>query len=408
MITRILRKEEQWKSDLIQAVCFEFPFDVEKAKKQAQETEKNGDAAKDPVKTECWGCFADDDEQLLGSITVSHFTAGFDGHEVLMGGIGGVSTLPQWRRQRVIRRCFENALEDMYQKGFVLSSLYPFSTNYYRKFGYENNACVWEWTVPFDALPSGNAEGTVEQLFPGDDLSPLLEVYREFYRDYNLAVRRTVYDPALEKENLLEQKRYIYLWRDRNGKPQGFLIAQKTDGDVFDCTTTFRLKNGFLALNAEAYLGLFSFVKTSFSAYYKKIRFQVPEGVRPDSFFPESTEITCQRFYNGMVRIVNVPEALRLCRCKGNGTLRLDVKDEMLSRNSGVWQIDFAPGRENRVTKSEGPADVSLPVSALSALVCGARSSGDLLWMPQVTTGYPEAPLDQVFYRKKCHILELF
>ena len=145
-----------------------------------------------------------------------------------------------------------------------------------------------------------------------------------------------------------------------------------------------------------------------YAAFPENHRFQVPEGVRPDSFFPESTEITCQRFYNGMVRIVNVPEALRLCRCKGNGTLRLDVKDEMLSRNSGVWQIDFAPGRENRVTKSEGPADVSLPVSALSALVCGARSSGDLLWMPQVTTGYPEAPLDQVFYRKKCHILELF
>ena len=36
MITRILRKEEQWKSDRIQAVCFEIPFDTEKAKKQSQ------------------------------------------------------------------------------------------------------------------------------------------------------------------------------------------------------------------------------------------------------------------------------------------------------------------------------------------------------------------------------------
>lgn len=48
MITRILRKEEQWKSDLIQAVCFEFPFDVEKAKKQAQETEKTETLRKIP------------------------------------------------------------------------------------------------------------------------------------------------------------------------------------------------------------------------------------------------------------------------------------------------------------------------------------------------------------------------
>ena len=237
---------------------------IRKKRKAVAGSRSDGNFVPGYLQTECWGCFADDDEELLGSITVSHFTAGFDGHDVQMGGIGGVSTLPQWRRQQVIRRCFESALADMYERGFVLSALYPFSTNYYRKFGYENNGCVCEWTVPFDALPSAPVEGTVEQLLPGDDLSPLLEIYREFYKDCNLAVRRSVYDPALAKENLLEQKRYIYLWRDRDHKPQGFLIARKTDGEVFDCTTTFQLKNGFLALNTEAYLGLFSFVKTSF------------------------------------------------------------------------------------------------------------------------------------------------
>ncbi len=408
MITRILRKEEQWKSDRIQAVCFEIPFDTEKAKKQSQEAAQTEVPSQDTFKTECWGCFADDDEELLGSITVSHFTAGFDGHDVQMGGIGGVSTLPQWRRQRVIRRCFESALADMYERGFVLSALYPFSTNYYRKFGYENNGCVCEWTVPFDALPSAPVEGTVEQLLPGDDLSPLLEIYREFYKDCNLAVRRSVYDPALAKENLLEQKRYIYLWRDRDHKPQGFLIARKTDGEVFDCTTTFQLKNGFLALNTEAYLGLFSFVKTSFSAYYKKIRFGVPEWIRPDSFFTESTGITCQSFYNGMLRIVHVPEALRLCRCKGSGTIRLEVKDEMLPQNNGVWQVDFAPGQENRVARTEEAADLCLPVNALSALLCGVRSAREIPWMPEVQVKNQDAPLEQIFYRKMCHVLELF
>ena len=154
MITRILRKEEQWKSDLIQAVCFEFPFDPEKAKQQALETAEKEKESSDSDPAECWGCFADDGKDLLGSIIVNHFTVGFDGHDVRMGGIGGVSTLPQWRRRGVIRRCFGAALNDMYEKGFVLSALYPFSTKYYRKFGYENNACVWEWTVPFDALPS--------------------------------------------------------------------------------------------------------------------------------------------------------------------------------------------------------------------------------------------------------------
>lgn len=408
MITRILRKEEQWKSDLIQAVCFEFPFDPEKAKQQALETAEKEKESSDSDLAECWGCFADDGKDLLGSIIVNHFTVGFDGHDVRMGGIGGVSTLPQWRRRGVIRRCFGAALNDMYEKGFVLSALYPFSTKYYRKFGYENNACVWEWTVPFDALPSGSAEGSVEQLFPGDDLSPLLEIYREFYKDYNLAVRRSSYDPALEKENLLEQKRYIYLWRNGNHAPRGFLIAGKTDGDVFDCTTTFRMKNGFLALDAEAYLGLLSFVKTSFSAYYKKFRFGVPEGIHPNSFFGESTGITCQRFYNGMLRIVNVEEALRLCKCQGSGRILLEVTDEMLPQNNGVWSVDFAPGRENQVDRTGEKADLCLPVSALSALLCGPRSAREIPWMPEVQVKNQDAPLDRMFYRKMCHVLNLF
>ena len=41
MITRILRKEEQWKSDRIQ-VYFKIPFDTEKAKKQSQDPSDGG------------------------------------------------------------------------------------------------------------------------------------------------------------------------------------------------------------------------------------------------------------------------------------------------------------------------------------------------------------------------------
>lgn len=55
MITRILRKEEQWKSDRIQAVCFEIPFDTEKAKKQSQEAAQTEVPSQDTFKTECWG-----------------------------------------------------------------------------------------------------------------------------------------------------------------------------------------------------------------------------------------------------------------------------------------------------------------------------------------------------------------
>lgn len=412
---RRLETGEQWKADLVQAVCFEFPFDLKKAREEQQKEENlsKRDAENEriqssyKVKNDCWGCF-DEKEKLLGSITVSHFPTQFDGQKILMGGIGGVSTLPQYRHGGVIRRCFSSALEDMYENGFVYSALYPFSTAYYRKFGYENNACVCEWTVSLDALPSETAAGSVEQLFPGDDLSPLLEVYRKFYQDCNLAVERKIYDPALEKENVLEQKRYIYLWRDEKGEPGGFMIAQKTDGEIFDCTTGFGRKNGFLALHAQAYQGMLAFVKNSFSAYYKSIRFAVPETIRPDSFFTESNHASCRSYCNGMVRIINVEKALSMCRCLGNGSLKIQVEDGMLLQNRGTWKLTFAPGKKNQVEKTSEQPDLILGIGALSALLCGARTAGELIWMPNVRVENPDAPLSQVFYRKMCHILELF
>lgn len=406
-IVRRLREEEQWKSDLVQAVCFEFPFDLAKARaervKGVEEKEE-----KQKVSADCWGCFAEDDETLLGNITVSHFRTMFDGKDAWMGGVGGVSTMPQWRHGGIIRRCFEKALDDMYEKGFAFSALYPFSTRYYRKFGYENNACVCEWTVPLDAIAAEHQTGSIEQLLPGDDLSPLLDIYREFYRDYNLAVERKIYDASLEKENLLEQKRYLYLWKNEEGEPQGFMISRKTEDRVFDCTTGFGMKNGFLALNARAFAGMLAFVKNSLSAYYSSIRFTLPEHIRPDSLFSENNGIICRRYWNGMVRIVNVEQVLGMCRCRGEGSICIQVEDDMIPQNRGVWKITFAPGQENRVGRTEENPDVILPIRDLSVLLCGARASREMDWMPEVSVVNSGAPFEKIFYRKKCHILELF
>ena len=46
-------------------------------------------------------------------------------------------------------------------------------------------------------------------------------------------------------------------------------------------------------------------------------------------------------------------------------------------RNNAVWELTFAPGRENRVEKTEAAADVTMPINEFSALICGARGAED-------------------------------
>lgn len=138
MIVRKTALEEARRVNELFAICFEMPY-----------TNCPADPEKDDATH--WAAF-DEDGEMMSTFTVSDFTVQFDGSPCKMGGIGGVATLPQYRRRGGIRACFQRALPDMYGSGYDFSYLYPFSTAYYRKFGYENCVQKYGWAVDLSLL----------------------------------------------------------------------------------------------------------------------------------------------------------------------------------------------------------------------------------------------------------------
>ena len=68
------------------------------------------------------GSFSEDEATLYGCMSIRRYRCNFEGREVLMGGVGGVSSLPQYRRRNgAIRACIGAALQDMYEKEFSFS-----------------------------------------------------------------------------------------------------------------------------------------------------------------------------------------------------------------------------------------------------------------------------------------------
>ena len=399
MQVRKLEHQELFDAHRIMAVAFEGEFDPEKER----ESLKNKKEPEHPGQT--WGAF--EEGALLGCFDLSSFPLRFHGHHVQMGGVCGVSNLPPYRRKVFIRACMQSAFQSMYQEGCAFSFLYPFSTAYYRQFGFENGAACQTWTLPILSLKLPDAGGAIEQLFPGDDLSPLLEIYNSYYKNFNLSVLRNGYDASLEKENWLNQKRYLYLWRDESGVPRSFLLASR-DGEILDCTTDFARKNGLLFTDARSLQALLHFVYGAFSSHYKSIRFTAPSCLRLQSLIPEMAQAECRWFTNGMVRAVHVEKVLSLCSCRGEGALRIEISDPLLEENRGVWKLFFAPGRENLVEKTAEAPDLSLTIGDFSTLICGIRSAEELPWMPAATVCNSSAPLDRVFRAKPCHVLDLF
>ena len=219
----------------------------------------------------------------------------------------------------------------------------------------------------------------------------------------------------LAQRKLLDEQRYVYVWRNARGEARGFLIGHKEPGErgaVLDCARTFRMRNGLLFTDAQALLGLFHFVKSAFSSDYSFIRFTLPASLSMASLVGENNVAAGSVSYPAMLRVTHVEKVLAACSARGSGTLRLRILDGMIPQNTGIWTVSFAPGQPNRVRfEEDGPADdvdATLPIGDFSALICGARRARDIPWMPQVRLHASLDRLEALFYEKACGITDFY
>lgn len=401
MFARKLRPDEFWRAGLNMAVAFESEFEYEK------ELEKSQTAQPNPSE-ELYGAFLQEEGPPVASLVINRKEIRFDGRVLKMGGVGGVATLPAHRRGGAIRACMEASLRDLYDQGYAFSHLYPFSTAYYRQFGFAPAGQTLRWRVKLpDLRRLPKADGQVRQLFPGDDLSPLLEVYNRMYGDVNFSCLREVFQKDLEGDKPLAQKRWIFLWSDASGAPGGFLVCARK-GESLRCVPEFSMKNALLFTSPEALIGLLGFVYHSFQANFQDLIFAVPSHVDLTALLPELSDMDCRPVLNGMARAVNGEILLKLCKCRGQGRLNIRLTDPILPENNGVFALSFAPGRENQVERTTAAPDITLDVGNLAVLLGGARDTASIPLTPDIMVHNPAADLSQIFYRKPCHILDLF
>lgn len=403
MRARIVRSDEMHKVDLISCVAFEVPWERPKAVEEKKE-EKKTESNKPRDRWTWW--LSEDGDAFCGCVGVLNLDVRFDGHIVSMGGIGGVATLPEHRRKGAIRVCMNAGLKKMYEDGDVFSVLYPFSRAYYRQFGYEDGASMTRWTMPFSSMKLPEVGGTMQLILPGDDLSPVHEVYNACAENWNLAAAPSRWLTRMDGQSWMKDKRYLYLWRDENGVPGGFMLFSKSDG-VMNCTASFGLENALMFRDVRALVALLRFAK-GFAADYESIRFDVPQGVRVQSLISEGNDVKGELFYNCMARLVNVKRALELCRTEGEGSIVISVSDGILPENNGAWKVTFNPAGENLVEQTTEAPDVSMPVGELTQLLLGICAASDLPMMPRVQILNPSAPFTRIFLPKSCYISDLF
>lgn len=395
MIVRKTTAEEAQRVNELFAIAFETPL-----------TKCPADPDNDRIHH--WAAYTDDGAEMMSNITISDFQIHFDGSSCKMGGIGGVASLPQYRRMGGIRGCFEMALPDMYETGYEFSYLYPFSTAYYRKFGYE--CCVQKYlaTIQLSLLNPLPVDGTfrmAELSKPMGDA--IIQIDRIWESKYNMMVQHQDSDYGwTEKCNPAVTQEFTYVYYSSNGTPKGyttFVKADQPDGRNLVCRR-------FCFLDSEGFRGLMHLFR-SLASDHRFVKIPMPSNTAMQYLMPEWSLGAASWHVQpaGMVRVVNVENVLKKAKYIGSGTIAIQIHDPQIQQNNRCFGIVFDNGRAVSVTVCEAQPDIILSIPTFSALISGVSDFAEAaLWMDGLELLNENAPCSQVFYRKNLMISDYF
>ena len=416
MIVRKIRPEELKRTMELFAISFEFANNIEKSAREIYEdVSTHPNDREDFFWQERWAAFEEDDKTMMSYFIAQPFPVVFDGQTYDMRGIGGVATLPQYRKSGGIRKCFEAALPSMYQDGVAFSYLYPFSSVYYRKFGYEMGCEKLQYHVKLSHLKPFAVNGKCSLVEPGNFmLEEIKEIYRVWQKKYNMMIANEDYEYAwVEKSNPVKDQEFTYVYKDENGKPMGYMtVKQAVEADGRNISAS-----RFVFTCPEGLKGLLN-ILISLGSDHAHATFEVPADADLTLLLPEWSmgAVSLRKIWTGMVRVVNVEKVLRGARYLGNGKVRIGVTDPQISENNGVFEVEFEDGvcknvricGDNACGGADTQADVTMPINEFSRLIIGTGDVSSLDYMERVTVHNPAAPLEKVFYKKPNLIVQFF
>lgn len=406
-VRRITKDELAMTGEMFR-IAFEFP-DKDAADNDAilRDMEEHPNSRETVSALEKWAAF-DEEGNMASMIGSVRLTARFDGHALPMGGVGGVSTLPQYRRQGGVRMCLEAHMRDCYNDGVVLDYLYPFSTRFYKQFGYETIGKVNYYSIPLRAIDADDVGGTVKPHKLGSRKADIIKVYQDYTQHYNLSVVRTEADwDRLDDSDMSKTGEYIYVWYNDAGEAKGVIGFRKVPNSVekFDLDAI----QMFWFSDSEGFRGLLQFVR-GFEVYYRNLNIKLASDFPVDAFIKEWAlyPLECKVSAMGMVRVLNVAKALEAAAYKGTGSVKIAVEDAILTENNKTFLVEFADRKAVMVTQTQETPDIIMPIGYFSKFLMGDPDVSSMEYFSGIKILDNRENIAKVFYRKSMLILDGF
>lgn len=294
------------------------------------------------------GVFKND--QLCAQATLIDFETYIAGKAFPMGGIAGVSTWPEHRRNGYVAKILKELLLIMKQKGQSISMLHPFSFAFYRKFGWESYIDHKKYELQAEQLTSllreyqqrhHEMKGEIVRL---DDWKLLEQTYDQYAQAYNGMLKRT---ESWWQDVITVKKTGIYAaYRDRLGQIQGYIIYEVKNRQM----TIHEL----IALTYEAEEQLLYYI-AQHDSMVEKVYWTVPED---DTFVfgLSNPRIKQEIMPYFMARIVDVTafiEQFPFEQAAEPEDYYIQLSDEQAEWNHGLFKLHIAADGKATIQRAE-------------------------------------------------------
>jgi len=290
----------------------------------------------------------------------------FNQKAIPMGRIAWVATPPEERRRGYVRHLMEHCIEEMRQREFPISILFPFSFEYYRRFGYEH-AGDWKiYTLDLSAL-SGIPTPPGEMVPAGPEKIAIInEIYETFSKGRTCSLVR---DEQYWRKWVMmgaERKRHSYLWQSR-GNIRGYIIYEIVDHGEFKRTVQVR---ELIALDHEARCGLLNFLFNHRSQAQKVILTVPIDDLTICYLNNPRMEVRIKPSF--MARIVDLKSAWESKDYwpEARGEMVFQLEDSLASWNKGTFRLSVSNG-QGKLEETQDPVDLSCDILTLTQIYCG-------------------------------------
>jgi predicted acetyltransferase len=393
---RKIRPEEHVDALKILSIAFRWSKDFSGTNEEPEKFFKGYDT---------WRAAFNGDNKMCSALELTPFKFRFDGHIVNMAGVGGVISLPEERNKGYVRELFKYCFNEMRENKQWFSFLFPFSNEYYRKFGYEASCRKVKYTVPLSSFKHFPNIGEVKLYIPGTDDSHIRHMYNSFIADKNLAVVRT--DVLWNRhigEDPYKNNLYTYIWYNSEDRPMSYITFKCEKRQDFGANV---LVKELVWLSNEALVGVFGFLN-GFVPNYKDFIWETTEMYNISLLFSEPSTVKTEIYSYGMNRIVDLEEVLKLkSHPEEEGSLVFEVNDNFLEWNSGTFLVAWNKDGV-KVEKTNCSPDLRCSIQVLTQLITGYVSIEDFMWNKNLKVHGNHELLSRYFRKKSLYINESF